>query len=316
MNKSPPAKSGHRTGVQKVTVAATEAGRRIDNFIASHLKNLPKSKIYKILRRGEVRVNGSRAKQGYRLKEGDVVRLPPVQMDAEPSAGAAIPAGAIERLLQNILYEDDGLVVLNKPAGLAVHGGSGIAYGVIDMLRAGRRDDRLELVHRLDRDTSGCLLLAKDMAVLRSLHDALRAGEIRKGYTALLKGRLQQPELNIDEPLSRQKKRAGERKVIIDAAGKPSATQIRRRQLMASATLVDVNLLTGRTHQIRVHAADAGYPLAGDEKYGDWDFNKDLRRLGLKRLFLHAARLELPDRQLTVEAPLPDDLNAVIDKLS
>ena len=316
MNKSPPARNSHKTGVQKVTVSTAEAGRRIDNFIASHLKNLPKSKIYKILRRGEVRVNGSRAKQGYRLAAGDVVRLPPVQLEIDAAAAAAIPVGAIQRLLDNILYEDEGIVVLNKPAGLAVHGGSGIAYGVIDMLRAGRCDDRLELVHRLDRDTSGCLLLAKDMAVLRSLHDALRAGKVRKGYIALLKGQLQRRELNIDEPLSRQKTAAGERKVIIDAAGKPSATHIRRCQELESATLADINLLTGRTHQIRVHAADAGYPLAGDDKYGDWAFNKKLRRLGLKRLFLHAARLELPDHQLTLEAPLPDDLNAVIERLS
>ncbi len=317
MNRVPPTKTGHKTGVQKVTVEPSEAGRRIDNFISSRLKNLPKSKIYNILRRGEVRVNGARAKQGYRLEAGDVVRLPPLHLDNGPADRTPLPPAAADRLRQQILYEDDQLLVLNKPAGLAVHGGSGIAYGVIEILRAGRgTDDRLELVHRLDRETSGCLLLAKDMAMLRSLHDQLRAGSVRKEYTALLMGQLAQRELHIDEPLSRQKNQAGERKVTIDAAGKASATHIRRRRCYSQATLVAIRLLTGRTHQIRVHAAAAGYPLAGDRKYGDRGFNRVLRQLGLKRLFLHAGRLELPDLALTFEAPLPADLSAMLENLN
>lgn len=302
--------------VQKVTVATTEAGRRLDNFISSRLKNVPKSRIYQMLRRGEVRVNGSRARQDYRLEDGDVVRIPPLWLE-QPDAKPIIPKAAIERLEQQVIHEDAQLLVINKPSGLAVHGGSGIGYGVIEILRASRGEgERLELVHRLDRETSGCLLLAKDMAVLRALHDQLRDGRVRKSYVALLRGRLPKQQLNIDEPLRRQQGRAGERKVVVDAEGKASATQIRRRRQFAAATLADVNLLTGRTHQIRVHAATAGYPLAGDPKYGDKEFNKAMRTLGLRRLFLHAARLELPDLKRSFEAPLPVELASVVEKLT
>lgn len=304
----------HKTGVQKVTVTADEIGRRLDNFISSRLKGMPKSRIYQMLRRGEVRVNGSRARQDYRLEEGDVVRLPPVML--EETDGAPVPKAAGERLQGLILYEDDQLLVLNKPAGLAVHGGSGIPYGVIEMLRATRNGhESLELVHRLDRETSGCLLLARNRAMLRQLHDELRAGQVRKGYVALLMGRLQQPELHLDAPLGRQKNRSGERMVMIDTAGKASATNIQRRRLFADATQVDVDLLTGRTHQIRVHAAAAGHPLAGDPKYGDKTFNKQMRGHGLRRLFLHAARLELPRLKLVFEAPLPEELNKVLESM-
>lgn len=306
----------HRTEVQKITVAADEAGRRLDNFISSRLKNVPKSRLYQMLRRGEVRVNGSRARQDYRLEDGDIVRLPPLRTEAPAGERNNIPRAACERLLQRIVYEDERLLVLDKPAGLAVHGGSGIRHGVIEMLRAGHGSgERLELVHRLDRETSGCLLLAKDMVMLRQLHDELRAGRVRKGYMALVKGRLQQRELHLDAPLTRQKNRSGERMVVIDATGKASATHIRRRRLFAGATLVDVDLLTGRTHQIRVHAAAAGHPLAGDPKYGDKAFNKEMRTVGLRRLFLHAARIELPQLKLEFQAPLPEELNAVLGRM-
>lgn len=306
---------GQKSAVQKVTVATAEAGRRLDNFISSRLKNVPKSRIYQMLRRGEVRVNGSRARQDYRLEDGDIVRIPPLWLE-ETGAKPIAPKAAIERLEQQIIHEDAQFLVINKPSGLAVHGGSSIGYGVIEMLRAGRRqDERLELVHRLDRETSGCLLLAKDMAVLRALHDQLRDGRVQKSYVALLRGRLPRQQLNIDEPLRRQQGGPGERKVVVDAEGKASATQIRRRRQFAVATLADVNLLTGRTHQIRVHAATAGYPLAGDPKYGDREFNRLMRGLGLRRLFLHAARLELPDLQRSFEAPLPPELVKVLEKL-
>ncbi|MDZ7735975.1 MAG: RluA family pseudouridine synthase [Gammaproteobacteria bacterium] len=252
--------------VQKLTVEPADAGRRLDNFISSHLKNIPKSRIYQMLRRGEVRVNGGRSRQDYRLEDGDIVRIPPVHMEPA-TAVPAVATAVAERLLGRILYEDNQLLVLDKPAGLAVHGGSGIVHGVIEILRAGRPEiQRLELVHRLDRETSGCLLLTKDMTVLRSLHDQLRAGTVRKGYTALLEGRMERRSLAVDAPLGRQKNRAGERLVIVDAAGKPSATHIKRRQVFGDATLADVSLLTGRTHQIRVHAAAASHPLAGDTR--------------------------------------------------
>ena len=308
--------SQQKIEVQKVTVEADDAGRRLDNFLSSRLKNIPKSRVYRMLRKGEVRINGSRARQDYRLEAGDVVRIPPFRPDSgEPSP--EVSPGMTERLLQQVLYENDQLLVLNKPAGLAVHSGSGISHGVIEILRAGRSGNtRLELVHRLDRETSGCLLLAKDMAVLRSLHDQLRQGCIEKHYTALLKGRLERRAIDIDEPLGRQRNRSGERMVTIDAAGKASATHIRRRRLFKQASLADVRLLTGRTHQIRVHAAAAGHPLAGDSKYGDRDFNKIMRGFGLRRLFLHAGRLVLPEMELAFEAPLPKELTAVLDQLS
>lgn len=301
--------------VQKLAVEPADAGRRLDNFISSHLKNIPKSRIYQMLRRGEVRVNGGRSRPDYRLEDGDIVRIPPVHMKPATTV-PAVPDAVTERLLGRILYEDDRLLVLDKPAGVAVHGGSGVVHGVIEILRAGRPEiQRLELMHRLDRETSGCLLLTKDMTVLHSLHDQLRAGTVRKGYTALLRGRMERSSLDIDAPLGRQKNRAGERMVIVDAAGKPSATHVRRRQEFGEATLAEISLLTGRTHQIRVHAAAAGHPLAGDAKYGDRGFNKAMRRLGLRRLFLHAGRLELPDMGLKFEAPLPEELSAVLEKL-
>lgn len=307
--------SQQKTEVQKVTVKPADAGRRLDNFLGSRLKNVPKSRVYQMLRKGEVRVNGSRARQDYRLEDGDIVRIPPVYLAAETHR-PGIPPGQAERLLQQVIYEDRQLLVLNKPAGLAVHSGSGISHGVIEILRAGRSDnERLELVHRLDRETSGCLLLAKDMAILRTLHDQLRAGSIEKHYTALLKGRLERRLLDIDAPLGRSQNRSGERMVTIDAAGKPSATHISRRRLFRQASLADVRLLTGRTHQIRVHAAAAGHPLAGDSKYGDRDFNKAMRQLGLRRLFLHAGRLVLPDMNLAFDAPLPAELNEVLERL-
>lgn len=269
-----------------------------------------------MLRRGEVRVNGARAKPDLRLAAGDVVRLPPWRRENEATRPAVSPA-AVERLTRQILYEDDRLLVLNKPAGLAVHGGSGIRHGVIEILRAGPPGhSHLELAHRLDRDTSGCLLLARDRSMLRLLHGQLREGRVLKQYTALLKGQMQRPTLEIDDPLGRQREQGGERRVTVDAAGKPSATRIHRRRRYRQATLVNVGLLTGRTHQIRVHAASAGHPLAGDSKYGDRDFNQSMRRLGLKRMFLHAGRLELPDMDLAFEAPLPEELETVLERLS
>ncbi|MCS3902625.1 23S rRNA pseudouridine955/2504/2580 synthase [Methylohalomonas lacus] len=304
------------SGVQKVTVDTDENGRRLDNFISSRLKNIPKSRIYQMLRRGEVRVNGSRARPEKRLEAGDVVRLPPLFQNRD-DARPVIPGAAIARLEQQILHEDARLLVINKPSGVAVHGGSGVSYGVIDILRASRGDKaRLELVHRLDRDTSGCLLLAKDMTLLRTLHDQLRDGQVRKGYLALLRGQLGRRQLDIDDPLSRQQGKSGDRRVVVDAAGKVSATRIRRQRQYSDATLADVSLLTGRTHQIRVHAAAAGHPLAGDVKYGDKAFNKQLRQLGLRRLFLHAASLQLPDHEQAFEAPLPDELQAVLERLA
>ncbi|MDN5882594.1 MAG: RluA family pseudouridine synthase [Nitrosospira sp.] len=309
-------KTSHlKIAASKVTVEADENGRRIDNFISSRLKNIPKSRIYQMLRRGEVRLNGSRVRADSRLSAGDVVRLPPVYQETANDTPAIAP-GIMHKLEQGILHEDDKLLVINKPSGLAVHAGSGVNYGVIDILRASRGPcERLELAHRLDRGTSGCLLLAKDIATLRKLNEQLRDGLVRKGYVALLRGQLAQPFLNIDEPLRRQPGRFGDRRVVVASDGKISATRIQQRQQYTQATLVDVHLMTGRTHQIRVHASAIGHPLAGDSKYGDKVFNQTLRRSGLRRLFLHAASLSLPGFGHAFQAPLPDELQKLLDRL-
>ncbi len=295
-----------------------DAGQRIDNFLLRHLKGAPKSLIYRILRKGEVRVNKGRVKAVYRLQAGDRVRIPPVRLDSseprQPSAGLK------SRLDDTILYEDERMIVLNKPSGMAVHGGSGIHAGVIEALRALRPEEsRLELVHRLDRDTSGCLLISKKPAALRTLHELMRANRVDKRYLALLAGSWRKGTRQVDAPLLKNTLQGGERVVRVDPAGKPAETRFRRLERYTDATLVEVELITGRTHQIRVHSAWLGSPVLGDAKYGDETANRRLRELGLRRLFLHAHQLRFrwPDekRETVIEAPLPDELQAVLAKL-
>lgn len=295
-----------------IEVDVEAAGQRIDNFLFCRLKGVPKSHVYRILRTGQVRINGGRSKAQQRLAEGDVVRLPPIRIASSPEPELPVP-WLRQRLESRILFEDDDIIVINKPPGMAVHGGSGLSFGVIEGLRAAREESRfLELVHRLDRDTSGCLLIAKRRSMLRQLHEQFRGDGIEKTYVALLSGAWARKRLVVDAPLIKNVLQSGERMVKISPQGKEAITEFRRVETFAMATLVEAKPVTGRTHQIRVHAKSLGHPLAGDERYGDTDANFILRRQGLKRLFLHAAKLGFmhpkTGKPLHVEAPLEPDL--------
>ncbi|MCF1184945.1 RluA family pseudouridine synthase [Marichromatium gracile] len=317
------AKGGADTGPRLVRVDAESDGQRIDNFLLRFIKGVPRSHLYRILRRGEVRVNKGRVKASHRLRAGDMVRIPPLRLP-EQRAPARAPESWLARLEGAVLYEDNRLLVIDKPSGLAVHGGSGLSFGLIESLRQLHPGRELELVHRLDRDTSGCLVVTKRRSALRELHRMMREDGIEKRYLALIGGELPRAEMTVDAPLRKNVLRGGERMVSVDPVeGKASRTRFRRlRRLRAGsrvATLVEATLVTGRTHQIRVHAAHLGAPLAGDPKYGDDDWNRELKALGLDRLFLHAAalsfRAEYMSRPLHVEAPLPETLQRLLDAL-
>lgn len=304
--------------VHWVDISAEQAGQRIDNFLMRYLKGVPKSRIYRILRKGEVRVNKSRIKPAYRLQSGDQVRIPPVRVSEKRENKPG--DWALQRLADAVLYEDERLLVLNKPSGMAVHGGSGLSYGVIEALRALRPNaPYLELVHRLDRDTSGCLLIAKKRSELRTLHELMRAGDVEKKYLLLVAGKWNPNTVLIDQPLKKNLMQGGERMVRVDPEGKKARTRFRVLEAIPGATLLEARLETGRTHQIRVHAAYAGHPLAGDSKYGDEYFNRKTRENGLKRLFLHAHFIGFRDagrgRHIQVSAPLSDDLRTLLQKL-
>jgi 23S rRNA pseudouridine955/2504/2580 synthase len=305
--------------VTKVSIDEHTAGQRIDNFLLKHLKGVPKSRIYRSLRQGEVRVNGGRIAADYRLAADDIVRIPPLRCSEQAVSGAP-PPDLGRRLESSILWEDDGLLILNKPSGMAVHGGSGINFGVIEMLRHLRPQARfLELVHRLDRDTSGCLMIAKKRSTLREIHQLLQNHEVTKIYLALVQGAWDKKDHTVSATLLKNQLRSGERMVHVSEQGKPAVTLFKPLEYFAAATLVEATLKTGRTHQIRVHATHAGHPLAGDEKYGDKDFNKLLNKSGCKRLFLHAYKLSftLPssDKLITVTAALPAELEKVLERL-
>ncbi len=310
---------GRTRSARQVTVEQGNDGQRIDNFLRLHLKGVPKSHIYRILRRGEVRVNKGRIRQDYRLKAGDVVRIPPVRHAPELPL-PALGAPGLERLAASVFYEDGSLLVLNKPSGLAVHGGSGMRFGVIEGLRALRPRARfLELAHRLDRDTSGCLVVAKKRSALRRLHSLFREADMAKRYLALVKGVWPDETVRVDVPLRKNLLRSGERVVRVVEDGKPALTLFEPLGVTELASLVRVAPMTGRTHQIRVHAAHMGHPVAADEKYGDAGFNQTLRALGLRRLFLHAATLSFPHpdsgERLTLEAPLDSELRTVVERI-
>jgi 23S rRNA pseudouridine955/2504/2580 synthase len=302
-------------GVRKIQIDEEQAGQRIDNFLRRELPGMPKSRLYRILRRGEVRVNGGRVRADYKLAPGDLVRVPPARVNAESTNP---PAGSGRVLLENILFEDSRMLVVNKPAGMAVHGGSGISHGVIEILRSARPELRdLSLAHRLDRETSGCLVLAKRRSALRSLHALFREGRVEKNYLALAVGDWQLGDQLIDAPLLVQHRQGGERHVIVSPEGKPAQTRIRLSKTFGFCSLLQCQPLSGRTHQIRVHAAHAGHPLACDERYGDGIENARFRQLGLKRLFLHAQSVSFPDEhgnELHFTAPLADDLDQFLLK--
>jgi 23S rRNA pseudouridine955/2504/2580 synthase len=308
-----------RPAVQWLDISAEQAGQRIDNFLLRVLKGVPKSRVYRLLRKGEVRVNKGRIGPEYRLASGDRVRIPPVRV-AEPASGATPPSGVLQRLGAAVIYEDERLLVLDKPAGVAVHGGSGLDYGVIEGLRALRpQAPFLELAHRLDRETSGCLMVAKKRSELRLLHDLLRTGGVQKRYLLLTMGDWRQGPWQVDAPLKKNQLSGGERIVRVNDLGKPARTRFRCLDSYNGASLMQAELETGRTHQIRVHAAYAGHPLAGDDKYGDPTFNRRMRDVGLKRLFLHAHYVAYQDperkRSVEVSAPLSPELRAVIQQL-
>jgi len=304
-----------QTGVRKILIDDEQAGQRIDNFLRRHLPGLPKGRLYRILRRGEVRVNGGRIRAEYRLRTGDEVRIPPARINAGP---ATPPAGKIAQLDDQVLFEDKRLLVINKPSGLAVHGGSGISHGVIELLRAARPEIRdLALVHRLDRETSGCLVLAKRRSALRELHAKFRDGTVEKNYLALVIGDWQLGEQTVDAPLLVEHRSNGERHVVVSGAGKPACTRMRLSRTFGKYSLLQCQPLTGRTHQIRVHALHLGHPVALDERYGDPEANAAARKLGLKRLFLHAQSISFPDdsgNDLHFTAPLADDLERFLDR--
>lgn len=301
-------------------VGPETAGQRIDNFLRTQLKGAPKTLIYRILRKGEVRVNKGRIKPEYKLQTGDLVRVPPLRL-AERDEPVPLAQGLLERLETAILYEDKALIVLSKPAGIAVHGGSGLSYGVIEALRQLRPELKdLELVHRLDRDTSGLLMVAKKRSMLRHLHEALRGDEVDKRYLALVRGSWPSARKQVSAPLQKNTLRSGERMVEVDDEGREALTLFRvLRRFGDFATLVEAKPVTGRTHQIRVHARHAGHPIAGDAKYGDEDFTREIRSLGGKRLFLHAYSLAVPlpeGGELRLEAPVDEMWGQTLERLS
>jgi 23S rRNA pseudouridine955/2504/2580 synthase len=302
--------------VQWVEVGEGQSGQRVDNFLITRLKGVPRTLVYRIVRKGEVRVNKKRIKADYRLQVGDVVRIPPLKL-APREAVKSVSEGLRNLLAGSVLLEGPGWLVINKPAGLAVHGGSGVKIGLIEALRQVREDlDFLELVHRLDRDTSGCLLLAKSRPALLSLNEALKRHQMDKRYLALVAGRWPARRGFVSARLDRFDVGNGERRVRVDAAGKVSRTRFAVRDVFPKATLIEAEPVTGRTHQIRVHAAHAGYPLLGDDKYGSREGESLARHLGLSRLFLHAESLTFPEpssgRPVQIRAPLPDELEAVL----
>src|SRR5579862_3716227 len=311
---------GPRSAVERRTITAEEAGQRIDNWLMRHFKTVPRSRVYRLLRKGEVRVNRKRIDAEYRLAAGDELRLPPVRI--EPSSEPGRPSTSLQALIERaVIHQDKHLLVIDKPAGVAVHGGSGMSYGVIEALRASRPRETLELVHRLDRDTSGCLSIARDRATLVALHALIRNSGMHKTYLALVAGSWQLGTKRIDAPLATEDRRHGERHVRVAAAGKDSVSVFKPVQFFGSlATLMEIDIPTGRTHQIRVHAAFAGHPLLGDDKYGDRERNAELKRQGLKRIFLHAHSIafEWPGTGVPfhVSAPLPKELAAVVEALA
>ncbi|MFW1677788.1 23S rRNA pseudouridine(955/2504/2580) synthase RluC [Pontibacter sp. JAM-7] len=305
--------------VRFIEILADQAGQRIDNFLITALKGVPKSLVYRILRKGEVRVNKKRIKPEYKLQPGDIVRIPPVRV-AERAEPPKVSEQLTTVLEQAILFESKEYIAVNKPSGLAVHGGSGVSLGLIECFRQMRPQLKfLELVHRLDRDTSGCILLAKKRSALKFMHEALQRKRVTKIYHALVVGRWSDRRRQVDAPLRKNELKSGERVVKVTEDGKPSLTEYRVLQRFGSrATLIEARPITGRTHQIRVHCQFAGYPIIGDPKYGIDSENAEMKAQGINRLFLHAAELRFPlpegGRQV-VKAPLDPGLRSALERL-
>jgi len=307
-----------QTGVQVIEINEDQDGQRVDNYLARVLTGLPKTRIYRLLRKGEIRVNKGRIKPNHRLKTGDMVRIPPIRL--EESAEKKLPQSLLHAIEDAILHEDENCIVMNKPAGLAVHGGSGLRFGLLDVVKAIRPDaPYMELVHRLDRETSGCLLLAKNRITLTFLHEQFKQGKVIKKYLAGVIGHWQGGKMTITAPLRKNVIQGGERMVEVHEEGKAAVSHFIPLQQYKGLCLMEVLLETGRTHQIRVHAAYQGHPVAGDKKYGDRECNQSLKAMGLSRLFLHSHWIEcmLPGQSepLQVTTPLPPDLQVVLTNL-
>ena len=317
-----------KNNATQAIVAPEEEGQRLDNYLMRLCKGVPKSHVYRIIRSGEVRLNGKRATAASRVAAGDLLRIPPIRVASRPGEiEDEIVADAEARFELPIVYEDDALLAVDKPAGIAVHGGSGVSFGVIEALRRQRPQARfLELAHRLDRETSGLLLIGKKRSALTALHDMFREGAqgvgrgADKRYLLLVRGRWMDPVRNVRLPLHKYLLESGERRVRVAEDGKPSHTNFRLLARWQNFSLLEAELRTGRTHQIRVHCAHLGFPIAGDEKYGDFALNRTLPKEGLKRMFLHAWKMALPHplskEAMALEAPLPDALLGFLRKLS
>ena len=304
------------SGVSFVEVDLTQVDQRLDNFLLKTLKTVPKTRVYRIIRKGEVRVNKKRCKPDYKLKMGDIVRVPPVRIDQTHDAQNYIAPALIENIEKTILFENKHLVIINKPSGLAVHSGSGINFGVIDIMRRLRPDTEIELAHRLDRDTSGCLLLAKHRQSLLAMQRCFLDNSLNKTYLAVAKGCWPQNKKEVTASLKKVTLANGERRVLVDPAGQSALTKIIDCQQKKQYSVLTIQLMTGRTHQIRVHCQSQGHELIGDTKYGDVDFNKTMKKKGFKRLMLHASRLELPrtefSEEIVINADTPDIFNQLI----
>ena len=308
-----------KSAVRLVEITAAQVDQRLDNFLLKQLGKMPRNRIYRIIRKGEVRVNKKRCKPDYKLQIGDQVRIPPVRLESDLREKSRPPKHLLTSLEQAIIFENNHILVINKPAGLAVHAGSGVDYGVIDAMRLLRPADDIELVHRLDRDTSGCLLLARHRQALLAMQVILQDKSICKKYNAAVKGRWPQDLTEISHALEKIHLSNGERRMRVDAAGKQALSRIKLLHGGELFSLIQVELVTGRTHQIRVHCQAEGHPIAGDDKYGDTEFNRAMRKLGVRRLMLHASSLELPAGKYTPEvvinAPLPAEFEQLFDSI-
>ncbi len=312
MNSNKPQK----TAVSLVEITSAQLNQRLDNFLFKRLDNVPRTRIYRIIRKGEVRVNKKRCKPDYKLQIGDLVRIPPVNLAQEKPQKSQPPKPVLTRLEQAVLFENDDILIINKPAGLAVHAGSGVDYGVIDAMRLLYQQTDIELVHRLDRDTSGCLMLAKNRQALLAMQNLLRDNQLSKNYIAMVQGNWPREVTELNLPLKKFLLPNGERRVRVDSSGKAALSRVHLLRGGKSYSVIRVQLVTGRTHQIRVHCLSQGHAIVGDDKYGDSEFNRSMRQRNFKRLMLHAASLELPfcdyTSEVVINAPLPKEFETVL----
>lgn len=303
-----------KSSLSLVEISDAQLNQRLDNFLLRKLKDVPRTRIYRIIRKGEVRVNKKRCKPDYKLQIGDLVRIPPIRLP-QKGLDPVLPEKLLAQIEQSIVFENDHILIIDKPAGLAVHSGSGVAFGAIDVMRKIRPGLSIELAHRLDRDTSGCLLLAKSRQALLAMQQCLQDHSLRKSYSAIVKGCWSQQTTEIRHPLKKINLANGERRMIVDAEGKPALSRVQLVQGGEIFSFIRVEIVTGRTHQIRVHCQAEGHEIAGDNKYGDAEFNRNMCQRGSKRLMLHASRLELPESNFTPEIVINSTLPKAFESL-